>query len=136
MAPGCTAAQPTRLGGPIFGSPDSRSLDALIGVQTTDAAGHAVDLTGAPHAPGYTYIQRVNPSLPATGSATGGTRTWGGICMSGKITEVFIEVCPKAPSGVTDKPRYGEAAHYFQPVTVGAGNQVLESGSTSPSEGA
>lgn len=123
-APGCPSAQPTRLGGEIFSYPDGRFLDALIGVQTTDAAGHTVDLNGAPHAPGYTYVQRVNPALPATGSVTEGTRSWGGICISPKIVEAFIEIYPKAPNGVTDKSRYGEASHYSQPITVGVSNLV------------
>jgi len=124
VAPGCTAAQPTKLGGQIFGYPDNRALDAIIGVETKDAAGNTVDLTGAPHAQGYTYIQRVNPDLPATGSDTGGTKAWGGVCMSAKIVETFIEMYPKGPDGVTDKSRYGEGAHYYQPITVGADNEV------------
>lgn len=124
VAPGCTATQPTRLGGQIYGYPDNRFLDSIIGVQTTDSAGNTVDLTGAPHAPGYTYIQRVNPTLPATGSDTDGTKIWGGICMSSKIVETFIELYPKDTTGVTDKSRYGEAAHYYQPITVGADNEI------------
>jgi hypothetical protein len=124
VAPGCTAAQPTRLGGQIFGYPDNRALDAIIGVETKDAAGDTVDLTGAPHPQGYTYVQRVNPDLPATGSDTGGTKAWGGVCVSARIVEAFIEMYPKGPDGVTDKSRYGEAAHYYQPITVGADNQV------------
>jgi hypothetical protein len=123
-APGCPSAKPTRLGGQIFGYPDNRFLDAIIGVETKDRAGRTVNLDGTPHPQGYTYVQRVNPALPAAGSATRGTKNWGGVCMSGKITEVFIELYPKAPSGITDKSRYGEAAHYYQPITVGAGNQV------------
>jgi hypothetical protein len=103
-APGCTAAQPTRLGGQV--------------------SGRTVDLNGVPHAPGYTYVQRVNPALPATGSVTDGTKDWGGICISPKIVEAFIELYPKAPDGVTDKSRYGEASHYYQPITVGASNLV------------
>lgn len=124
VAAGCTAAQPTRLDGPIFGYPDNRAVDAIIGVETQDASGHTVDLTGAPHAHAYTYIQRVNPTLPATGSDTEGSKTWGGVCMSSVITEVFIELYPKDPDGTTDKVRYGEASHYYQPITVGRDNQV------------
>lgn len=125
VAPGCTSARPTRLGGAIYGYPDNRALDAIIGVQTVDASGKTVDLAGSAQASGYTYVQRVNPTLPATGSDTGGGKTWGGVCMSSVITEVFIELYPKAPDGTTDKSRYGEAAHYYQPITPGADNQVL-----------
>jgi hypothetical protein len=78
VAPGCTAAQPTRLGGQIFGYPDNRALDAIIGVETKDAAGNTVDLAGAAHPQGYTYIQRVNPDLPATGSDTTARRPGAG----------------------------------------------------------
>jgi hypothetical protein len=124
VAPGCTAAKPTRLGGEIFGYPDNRFVDAIIGVETKDAAGNTVDLDGASHAPGYTYVERVNPTLPAEGSTTSGTKTWGGVCTSSKIVETFIEMYPKAPSNATDKSRYGEAAHYYQPITVGGDNQV------------
>jgi hypothetical protein len=123
-APGCPSAKPTRLGGQLSGYPDNRSLDAIIGVETKDGAGRTVDLDGTPHPQGYTYVQRVNPALPAAGSTASGTRHWGGVCMSPKITKVFIELYPKAPSGLTDKSRYGEAAHYYQPITVGASNQV------------
>src|SRR4051812_50150228 len=94
VAPGCTAAQPTRVGGQIFGYPDNRALDAIIGVETKDAAGNTVDLAGAAHPQGYTYIQRVNPDLPATGSDTDGTKAWGGVCMSARIVEAFIEMYP------------------------------------------
>lgn len=123
-APGCMAAHPTRLGGQIYGYPDGRFLDAVIGAETKDAAGRTVDLNGAPHAQGYTYVTRVNPALPATGSAKSGTKRWGGVCMSSKITEVFLEAYPKLPSGVTDKSRYGEAAHYYQPIKIGADNEI------------
>jgi hypothetical protein len=124
-APGCTAGQPTRLGGPLRGYPDDRALDTVIGVQTVDDTGNTVDLNGNPRAPGYTYIQWVNPTLPAEGSDTTGTKAWGGVCMSSKVTEVFVELYPRGPDGVTDKSRYGEAAHYYQPIDVGADNQVV-----------
>jgi hypothetical protein len=124
VAPGCTTAQPTRLGGQIAGYPDSRALDAIIGVETKDAAGNTIDPTGVVRPQGYTYIQRVNPTLPATGSESAGTKLWGGVCVSAKIVEAYIEVYPKGPDGVTDKARYGEASHYYQPITVGADNQV------------
>lgn len=124
VAPTCTSTQPTRLGGQLFGYPDNRALDALVGVQTVDAGGNTVTLTGVPHAPGYTWIKQVNAMLSAEGSATTGTKAWGGFCMSSKITEVFIEIYPKGPDGVTDKSRYGEAAHYYQPISVGADNEI------------
>jgi len=124
IAPGCTAAQPTRIGGALYGYPDNRALDSIIGVETKNAAGATVDLTGAPHAQGYTYIERTNPTLPATGSDTEGSKTWGGVCVAANIVETFIEVYPKGEDGITDKSRYGEAAHYYQPVTPGADNQV------------
>jgi hypothetical protein len=123
-AHGCPSAKPTRLGGQIFGWPDRRSLDVIIGIETKDAAGRTVDLNGAPHAQGYTYVQRVNPTLPATGSATTGTKSWGGICISPKIVQFFAEAYPKGPDGVTRKVRYGEAARYFLPITAGANNVV------------
>jgi hypothetical protein len=87
VAPGCTAAQPTRLGGQIAGYPDNRAVDPIIGVETRDAAGNTIDPAGTVRPHGYTYVQRVNPTLPATGSDIAGTRLWGGVCLSAKLVE-------------------------------------------------
>jgi hypothetical protein len=124
VAPGCTAARPTRLAGQIAGYPYNRAVDAIIGVETKDAAGKTIDPSGAVRPQGYTYVERVNPTLPATGSDTAGSKRWVGVCMSARIVEAYIEAYPKGPDGVTDKARYGEASHYYQPITVGADNQV------------
>ena len=123
----CPADRPTFLGGAIYGWPDNRSLNALVGVDQFDAANRKVDAAGVPcGAPGsaccagYSWCDRVNPAIPAEGSTDLSLdRTWGA-CVAGTVVEAFIEIYPKNESGVTTKTRYGSAAHYYQPVTRGA----------------
>lgn len=133
-AAGCDAAHPTRIAGTIHGYPDNRALDALIGVDAVDAAGNHIDRDGLRRdqgghfCGGYGWCFTVNPTLGAEGSDDpAATRTWGdgaGGCASSLVTEVFIEVYPKNAGGHTDFARYGEAAHYYQPITAGGDNQV------------
>lgn len=138
VAPGCTSSRPTAIGGGIFGYPDNRSLNALIGVDlhagTTD-----VYADGSPNTTGgYSYSESVNKELPPEGTTAtvGYERIWGDpgqvdeyLCIAANVTQVFIEVYPRrrdAVTGgmVTDKSRYGEASHYRQPITSGATNTI------------
>lgn len=132
VAPGCPTDRPTAIGGAIFGYPDNRSVDAIIGMDLKNSAGQKVDIYGrAITTSGYSYVDRVNPTLTAEGSTgPGWDRHWGAasvsadLCVSGAITEGFFEIYPKDPSGTTDKIRYGEASHYYQPITPGGNNQI------------
>jgi hypothetical protein len=126
VAPGCTAARPTFIGGPIYGYPDNRSLNALIGLDLQDSSNRKVNLDGAPiSTAGYSVVDRVNPGIPPEGSDdTTLDRTWG-FCASAKVTEGFFEIYPKNQQGVTTKTRYGAAAHYRQPIVAGTAYSIL-----------
>jgi hypothetical protein len=132
VAPGCTSALPTAIGGGIYGYPDNRSLHALVGVDLVAGSTHVkVDGT-ANTSGGYAYNDNVNPTLGADGSTdtTSYERVWGANgsaayqCVAANVTQVFLEVYPKDTSGTTDKVRYGEAAHYYQPITSGVTNTI------------
>jgi hypothetical protein len=127
----CPAGQPTFVGGQIYGWPDNRSLNTLIGVDQRDAAGRQVDPFGVPCGAansqccaGYSWCERTNPDIAAEGSTDQTLdRSWGR-CVAGNVVEAFIEIYPRNQSGVTTKTRYGAAAHYFQPITRGATHDI------------
>jgi hypothetical protein len=124
IAPGCDTAHPTFVGGAIYGS-DGGSLNALIGVDHLDANDVKVNADGVPVTGAYSWTQGVNPSFPPQGNADQtGTRTWGR-CITAKVREIFVEIYPKDPTGTTNHTRYGGAAHYRQPVTVGGDNNGI-----------
>ncbi len=133
VAPGCDAAHPTFIGGPIHGYPDDRALNALIGVDQVNSAGTKVDPNGVPCGQpgssccgGYSWCDSVNPTLPPSGSTDPTLdRSWGR-CVSSATVQAFLEIYPKNPSGTTDKSRYGAAAHYYQPITVGGNNNAID----------
>ncbi len=136
VAPGCPSDHPTAIGGSIYGYPDNYSLNAMIGFDMK-AGSRTVNKDGVPPTtPGYGYIDTVNPTLPTTGSGDLGLdRHWGrgdgtaSLCVSGTIDSIYLEVYPRSPTGLggvlqTDKSRYGGSAHYRQPITPGANNQI------------
>jgi hypothetical protein len=47
VVPGCDSVHPTRIGGPLYGYPDNRALNALIGVDAKNASGQKVNRDGA-----------------------------------------------------------------------------------------
>ena len=131
VAPGCDSNHPTFIGGPIYGYPDGRTLNALIGLDLVDSSNRKVDLNGVPCAAGgscpsgYSAVEHINPDLPPEGSTdTTLDRAWGR-CASSKITTGFFEIYPKNESGVTTKTRYGAAAHYRQPIIAGTAYNIL-----------
>ncbi len=134
VAPGCTAARPTALGGGIQGI-DGRALNAVVGIDLVDASGARVDRDGRPvTAPGYVYRDRVNPTTSPDGSDDPSlTRTWGDpatsgdLCVATKVAKAYLEVYPQneARYSVTTKSRYALAAHHAQTLRAGARNDVL-----------
>jgi hypothetical protein len=123
VASGCTADLPTRIGGSIYGYPDNNAVNALIGLDLK-SGGATVNVDGSLRTTaGYGLVQRVNQTLPATGSATG-TKSWGA-CVAGNVDQVFIEVYPQNANLQTDRTRYGGASHYRQPISSGVSNDVL-----------
>jgi hypothetical protein len=132
VVPGCDGAHPTRIGGGLYGYPDTRALNALIGVDAKNASGQKVNRDGTPiSTDGYSWVVHVNPELPPEGSSDPRLpRDWNDPvlqCVSAQVRQVFLEVYPRRPpnGSVTDWTRYGEAAHYRQPITPGADNQIL-----------
>ena len=138
-APGCDRAHPTRVGGELYGYPDRRAVNALVGVDAK-ADGVQVDRHGrrrgnprADFCGGYSWCIRLNPDVGPEGTTDpGAVKGWGvgeDGCVSGTIDEVFIEVYPQVrlESGGfrTDFTRYGAASHYYQPIRPGRNNRVL-----------
>ena len=132
-APGCTTARPTSIGGAIYGFPDSRSLNALVGIDLQDADRRKVDRDGNPSSsPTYLYRERINPTISADGSDDKSlTRTWGDpsstgvFCLSAKVRYAYLEVYPQNADNVTTKSRYGAAAHHAQVLTAGAKHDIV-----------
>jgi hypothetical protein len=132
VVPGCDSAHPTRIGGPLYGYPDNRALNALIGVDAKNASGQKVNRDGTViTTAGYSWVVNVNPQLPPQGSSDpGARRDWNDPvlqCASANVRQVFLEVYPREPptGGVTNFARFGAAAHYRQPITPNADNQIL-----------
>lgn len=142
----------TALGGVLRGHPDLAALNATVNVElTNDAVTRAydvfsdgrVDTVGHPAGTRYSYVDHVNRDLvqgqPAPAHAPL-DRTWGAPGRSGvlcftsnpRITRAYLEVYPRRPIDdngdgiaerhVTDRTRYGAAAHYRQPVRAGGDN--------------
>lgn len=132
-APGCTAARPTSIGGAIYGYPDNRSVNVLIGIDLQNADRRKVDRDGAVSTSGtYLYRERINQSISADGSDDRTlTRTWGDpsttgvFCVSSKVKYVYLEVYPQNSKNVTTKTRYGAAAHHAQVLTAGARHDIV-----------
>jgi hypothetical protein len=137
IAPGCTFARPSFIGGTLVGV-DGRALDAHMGVAAgyRDSAGrfHPLKPDGSPADPamgGYSWIERLNPTLPATGGDVG-DRTWG-MCVARALRTFYAEAYPKDPVDathdpvhqVTNKERYGSSAYYAGTVTVGQKGDTL-----------
>ena len=131
IAPGCTAARPTFVGGTIVGYPDGRALNVHIGVSVgyRDATGRLIVVApdGGPADPtlaNYSWIDYLNQFVPATGTTDpAADRTWG-MCVAANVRVFYAEAYPKAPgpdllTQRTDKSRYGAAAYYAGTVTPG-----------------
>lgn len=104
------------LSGTVLGS-DARRVNALVGFDFTDARGNHLGATygaanfGCPGVRGYGVYLRLNPTLPATGGATG-TVSWS-LRAPANATAVYIESYPKNTSHLTDESRYGHALRRF-----------------------
>jgi hypothetical protein len=143
IAPGCTADQPTAIGGPIYGYPDNRSLGALVAMDLMDAKGNKITPDDKKPTGGYSYTDWVNAeTLDGQGTTLPGfERDWGHdqgpgqLCISAAVKTAFFEVYPKTREvdyggmivhnsaghsvHVTDTTRYGLATLQNLPVKVG-----------------
>lgn len=145
--PAAVAAGPcppgsTALGGTLTGQGDGLPLTASVGIELTDARARAydvfgdgrVDTVGRPAGTRYSAFDDVNRGL-APGEAPS-DRSWGApgegpLCFTSnpRITHAYVEVYPRRAHDadgdgtperwVTDRSRYGAAAHYRQPVPPG-----------------
>lgn len=133
-APGCTSARPSSIGGAVYGYPDLRSLNVLIGIDLQDINRKKVDRDGnLSTSPTYLYREKINPDIPPEGSDNRSlTRTWGDpsttgvFCLSAKVKYAYLEMYPQNVSKfpVTTKTRYGSAAHHAQVLTAGARHDI------------
>ena len=105
------------IGGTIDGS-DGYAVNALIGLDLKDASGQVLAASGCVRSDTckvstYGVIVSVNRTLPAEGQADTSTAT---ITWSAQIpantANVYIEVYPKNPAGVTTETRYGHAMRH------------------------
>lgn len=141
----------TALGGSLKGHPDGAALNATVNVELTSDTGRAydvytdgrVDTVGHPGGTRYSYVDHVNRDWVQFGPVPAHApldTTWGRpgrrgvLCFTSnpRITRAYIEIYPRRPIDdngdgiadrhVTDRTRYGAAAHYRQPVRVDQDN--------------
>ena len=137
----------TALGGSLTGAPDGAPLNASVNVELTDASttraydvhgDGRVDTVGRPAGTRYSVVDHVNPARTERNATQHVDRSWGAprgsgvLCFTSnpRITQAYVEVYPRRPVDadgdgvverhVTDRSRYGAAAHYRQPVPAGA----------------
>jgi hypothetical protein len=102
-AAACGPPPAKSISGTIQGA-DGRYVDAMIGYDVLDSAGHKIDMGFLRQ--GYSSIQRINHCVATSGSAAGGVcaGTNRGITKNFSLTlpsnaaTVYIEVYPKAPT--------------------------------------
>lgn len=150
-AAGPCAAGQTALGGALAGQGDRLPLNASVNIELVDAAtaraydvfaDGRVDTVGRRAGTRYSVVDNVNPLRTAATAAVHVDRTWGAPGRAGvlcfttnpRITQAFIEIYPRRPVDadgdgvaermVTDRSRYGAAAHYRQPVPPGRATTV------------
>jgi hypothetical protein len=142
----------TALGGSLAGHPYGEALNASVNVELTDARTERaydvytdgrVDTVGHKSGTRYSYVDNVNPEFVRGKPVPTGVvveKTWGApgrqgvLCFTTnpRIAQAFIEIYPRRPvdedgdgttdRSVTDRSKYGAAAHYRQPVRAGADN--------------
>lgn len=108
---------------------DGRFVDAQLGFALARVVGDkkyfvnglpGSDRYGCYGHSGYGFNLRVNPTVPATGSTTSGTKTWSAT-IPANVNLVTIEVYPRAagtPSPIDDS-RYSGALRFRVPIPYG-----------------
>lgn len=132
VAPGCTASEPTSIGGDFYGYGgqfNNWTVNAMVGIDLVDASGTRVNPDGSVYqGSSYPALDFVNPTLAEPGTPTGGERTWGRnggdgpLCVSTKIATAWLEVYPKSSDGSTDKTYFGGSQHHAWAITPGQAN--------------
>jgi hypothetical protein len=129
VAPGCSTAQPTFVGGTIRGYPDGRFVDTHIGILILDGSNRHINPDGTPNTSGgYSWIEMLNHNVAATGTtdSTIATDRWGR-CVTAAARTAWIEAYPKRADQtpaiqLTDQSRYGDASYYGGRITPGVVN--------------
>jgi hypothetical protein len=96
----------------LYGYPDNRALNAMVGVDAKNKNHQKVNRDGTViSTSGYSWVVHVNPGLPPEGSTDPeARRDWNDPtlqCVAANVTEVFLEVYPRRPpnGSVTDWTR-------------------------------
>ena len=93
-------------------------MNVMIGFDVVDSSGRKIDMYGCPQGAPYSYMMRVNPWLPASGSTTltGNHYTWSLKNLPANAASSYIEVYPNNQYLQTDKSRYGMSMRTRVPV--------------------
>ncbi|MCU1590847.1 MAG: hypothetical protein JWP11_2103 [Frankiales bacterium] len=115
-----TAVDTITIGGTIdgVGGPETRAVNALIGLDLKDASGQTINRDGtARTASGYGIVVNVNTTLPPEGLADSSTATisWTADVPS-NTSSVYLEAYPRDASGKTNEARYGHAMRHNVPI--------------------
>jgi hypothetical protein len=103
---GCASSYTKTISGTILGE-DRRYVNALVGLDINDSSGRKIGMDGCALGSQYSIYFRMNPTLPATGSTSGGHLTWSVAHIPANAYATFIEVYPQNPQSHTDESRYG-----------------------------
>jgi hypothetical protein len=108
------------IGGTIdgIGGPETRAVNALIGLDLKDASGQTLNSDGTVRtASGYGIVVNVNKTLPPEGLSDSSTATiaWSADVPS-NTTSVYLEAYPRDASGHTNEARYGHAMRHNVPI--------------------
>lgn len=135
---GSCASGTQSLQGEIRGS-DGQHVDATLGFDLTDAAGHALDANGCPAtSAGHAFMINPNYTVPAEGSAGQGTYSWHLDGIPANAVKVEIETYPRNPASspryqVTNTTYYARSMRHFALPTSAIVQVVLPRADTCPS---
>jgi hypothetical protein len=108
-----------------LGGADRRNVNAMLGFVLKDKFGRYINARtpgasdyGCPAGLMYGVWTRINATLPATGSATTGTKDWS-VRVPTNVVSVHIEVYPKNPDSQYDDTRYGWAHRWDVKIPYG-----------------
>jgi hypothetical protein len=116
------AADTITIGGTIdgLGGPETRAVNALIGLDLKDSSGQTLNRDGTPRtASGYGIVVNVNTTVPPEGLSDSSTATitWSADVPS-NTTNVYLEAYPRDQNGRTNEARYGHAMRHNIPLAT------------------
>ena len=131
VASGCSASRPTSIGGAFTaygGRFEGWTVDAVVGMDFLNSAGQRVNIDGGAPGAGYSIMTYLNRGMAEPGKATDGRRHWGDpnvdrpLCISSKITTVYLEVYPHNSKDQTSKIYFGGSSDQNRKIRVGQTN--------------